>query len=650
RVGLLGSLRSFRRLAESNVVGMIVADLDSGRVTAANEAFLQLVGYTQADLQSGLVNWRDLTPVEYRARDERGVEELRQTGSCPPAETEYVRKDGQRVPVLVGAATVEGAPDTCLVFVADISARRRAEAALRESEARYRSVITALHEGVLLRDAAGIIRACNPSAERILGLSADELIGRASLAPEWSLLQEDGSPFPPDLHPARLALRTGRPSGGTVMGLRRPTGEVTWISVNIQPLTRDGDSAPHGVVTSFTDITASKRAVDRSARLQALTTALAEAITPDEVARVVVVQAASALGASGALVALLTRSGEELELLSAHGYPPDALAAWQSFPASALVPVAEAVRRREPIWVASREEAIDRYQGTDALWTGATNQAWAAVPLSVRGRAIGALGLSFAEPRGVAADDRAFLVTLAQQCGQALERSRLYHEARTAVRDRDQALAAVEAERARLHQVLDVLPEGIRIVDIAGRVILANAAARDIFGADLAENPVLLASDEEATRLFGLCRVDGTPYSVADLPMQRTLCRGEIVRGEQIIFHGGPAGRAIHLLLNSAPLRDASGAIVGGVAVFQDITALKEIERARDDFLSSVSHDLKTPLTTIRGLAQLARHYPDGDLLTSRLDSIITATTQMMSLIGELLDVARLRMGQPLEI
>src|SRR5205807_310660 len=95
--------------------------------------------------------------------------------------------------------------------------QQRAEAALRETEERYRSVIAAMQEGVILLGADGCIRACNASAERILGLSAEEIMGRTPLDPHWRAIHEAGSAFPGETHPVLVTLRTGRPCSNVVM-------------------------------------------------------------------------------------------------------------------------------------------------------------------------------------------------------------------------------------------------------------------------------------------------------------------------------------------------------------------------------------------------------------------------------------------------
>jgi PAS domain S-box-containing protein len=125
-----------RRLVDSNIIGIFIWDFD-GRIIDANEAFLRIVGYGRDDLTSGQLRWRGLTPAEWREEDDRRVAELKATGTCHPFEKEYFHKSGGRVPVLVGAASFEGRSDEGVAFVLDLTDRKRAESAARESERRY---------------------------------------------------------------------------------------------------------------------------------------------------------------------------------------------------------------------------------------------------------------------------------------------------------------------------------------------------------------------------------------------------------------------------------------------------------------------------------------------------------------------------------
>ena len=139
-------------------------------------------------------------------------------------------------------------------------------AALQESEGRYRSVIAAMSEGIVLQDAEGQITHCNESAERILGLTADQMSGRTSLDPAWRAVHPDGSAFPGETHPSMVTLRTGRPCREVVMGVHRPDGSLVWISINSQPLFRSGETTPYAVVTSLTDITEHRREEEARSR------------------------------------------------------------------------------------------------------------------------------------------------------------------------------------------------------------------------------------------------------------------------------------------------------------------------------------------------------------------------------------------------
>jgi PAS domain S-box-containing protein len=131
--------RKIRRLVDANIVGINIWDVE-GRIIEANEAFLQMVGYSREDLVSDLVRWTDLTPPEWRDLIPHQIAELKRTGTAPPYEKEYFRKDGSRVPVFIGSALFDERRGQGVAFVLDLTERKRAEAEARESERRYHEV------------------------------------------------------------------------------------------------------------------------------------------------------------------------------------------------------------------------------------------------------------------------------------------------------------------------------------------------------------------------------------------------------------------------------------------------------------------------------------------------------------------------------
>jgi len=126
------SEEKYRSLVEPNIIGILSADPE--KIIDANEAFLKIVGYTYDDLVEGKIRWKDMTPAEYQVLDARALEEMLSTGSCAPYEKEYFRKDGNRVPVLMGAALLQKSPLQWVCFVMDMTERKKLEERLRNSE------------------------------------------------------------------------------------------------------------------------------------------------------------------------------------------------------------------------------------------------------------------------------------------------------------------------------------------------------------------------------------------------------------------------------------------------------------------------------------------------------------------------------------
>ena len=165
-----------------------------------------------------------------------------------------------------------------VAYVADIVwtivERKQAEAALHESEERYRTTFETIVQGIVYQDTEGCIVSANPAAQEILGLSLDQMLGRTSLDPRWKAIHEDGSDFSGEAHPSMVALRTGLQVRDGVMGVFNPRRNAyTWIAINAVPQFKAGADTPWQVYTTFEDITARKQAEEalrRNAELLAV--------------------------------------------------------------------------------------------------------------------------------------------------------------------------------------------------------------------------------------------------------------------------------------------------------------------------------------------------------------------------------------------
>ena len=205
-----------------------------------------------------------------------------------------------------------------------------------------------------------------------------------------------------------------------------------------------------------------EQAAECTARLQAVTAAFSEALTPAQVAEVVVNQGIAALGVSSGFVAVLTDHDTSLEIVESVGLPQEIIDSWKCFPVTAPVPMAEIVRTGEPIFLESVDAFVTQYPILAHVPVKTGNRAFACIPLTVEGRTLGGMSFSFADATRFSEEDRAFMLTLGHLCGQAIARARLYEaeqrartDAETANRIKDEFLAVLSHElRSPLNPIL----------------------------------------------------------------------------------------------------------------------------------------------------------------------------------------------------
>ena len=267
RVELEASEARHRELFESNGAIQLLADAEDARILDVNPAAEAFYGWPRETMRSMLA-----TDLESSTLEEwRALSDTIAVGTGHRQMREHRAASNQRRQVDTFTSLVQIAGRRVVhVIIQDVSDRVRAEALARESEARYHAVIVSMREGVVVHDHMGAIGALNPSAERILGFSSAQLLGVEPREEDWEATHDDGSPWPEELHPALVALRTGESQPRAIMGVRRGDGAFIWLAVTAAPLTRAGETQPHGAVAVFTDITAERVAEDRLRQAQKL--------------------------------------------------------------------------------------------------------------------------------------------------------------------------------------------------------------------------------------------------------------------------------------------------------------------------------------------------------------------------------------------
>ena len=136
-----------RRILDSNIIGILFSDIH-GHILEANDAFLNLIGYTRAEMQTSQISWLDLTPPECAPAESRAAVELMNTGSCKPYEKQYIHKQGHRIDVLVGFTFLEGSREQVVCIVLDITQQKQMERALKEQEEQYRLLQSATNDAI----------------------------------------------------------------------------------------------------------------------------------------------------------------------------------------------------------------------------------------------------------------------------------------------------------------------------------------------------------------------------------------------------------------------------------------------------------------------------------------------------------------------
>ena len=601
------ALERYRLLSE-HARDIILFIGHDGRILEANGAAVAAYGYTREELLG-------LTIYQLRAEQTAPLvaQQLRQAETEGITfETVHRRKDGSTFAVEVAARATRVRGETVLLsIVRDISERKRAEAErerlLKEVEferARWQAMVESMPDPVTVCDKDGHATYVNAAQTQLFGHQIKEGLALEEHAAHYQAYRPDGTPFTATDMPLQRAALYGEEGRNVEVVLRTGTGEERFTTWSAAPL-RDAEGRPAGAVAVGRDVTEQRRAEAERGRLLAEVQARADELQ-------------AIADGTHACLALLDPDFNFLLVnetyVASCGHTREELLGRNHF---AFFPNAD----NEAIFARVRDTgvaytAIEKpFEYVDQPERGTTYWNWVLVPLKDREGRVEKLLLS--------------LLDVTPQV-----RARLRVE-EMAEQTRRQA--------AQMQALLENLGEAVSIVDASGRPVLRNQAARELTGILDESVPDMVANG----RGLVILKPDGTPLPHAEWPIARLL-RGERFTGQEVILVR-PDGSQRAVLVSGSTVRNDEGAVELTITVYSDITAQRQLEKAREEFVSLISHDLRQPLTVVTGMAQwlerrLAELALAREVVTAR--RILTSGRRMNSMLQDLVESARLEAGK----
>jgi PAS domain S-box-containing protein len=593
----------FRTLAVLAPAGIVLTDA-RGQVTYANEACCRIVGRSAEEM----MGWGWSLALHPEDRESITAEWAEAATSGRPYDTfehRFLHPDGSMVWTHTITAPIRGEAGELLghtVVVMDITERKRAEEALRASEERFRTVYENAPAGIGVFSLEGRFLAANQAYASIVGYTRDELLGKTF---QDITVPED---LAADLENAARLLSGESESCLMEKRYLRKDGHPVWVLLNVS-LLRDSHGQPFRFIAQALDITERKRAEEALAGHVRLMEAVfqgshTQLVYLDRDFNFVQVNEAYARACAKAREDFAGHNHFEL-------YPH---------------PENEAIFRRvrdtgEPFEVKAKPFVFpDHPEWGETYWD------WRLTPVKGAGGRVEGLVFSL---------------------GDVTERVRRLEELEQA-RRQIEALARREEERANwLAAILEQLPAGVFIMSADEKVVMASRTVTSEW---------LDGSMEGYGQRWRLLRPDGTPLASEERPSVKALREGKAASNVEMILVR-PDGRQMPVGASALPLRDDAGRVISVLTVFWDLTEqkeaqrkLEEVSRLKDEFLSMASHELKTPVTSIKIFAELASRHPEV-IQPEFLKRLLRQSDQLVQLINDLLDVSRLEMGRmPIEL
>ncbi|MEO5568016.1 MAG: ATP-binding protein [Gemmatimonadaceae bacterium] len=387
-------------------------------------------------------------------------------------------------------------------------------------------------------DGSGRPTAVNPAFEKLWGASIDDVPAGYTVMTDPQLVAAGVIPL---VRRAFDGEATSLPPVRYEMSQSAGRGKILWTQAHLYPV-RGADGRIEQVVLTHEDVTARhdaeeglSHALARTEQLQTLTAALSQASTPDEVGAAIVQHATAVLRATSIIIARIADNGNSLELLNVGVVPDSVIQPWRSFPITAPVPLADVARGGQAKFIENRSQWIEQYPHLVEDLDSTGHCATIVLPLFAGGRPIGVMGAAFDHPRDFDEGMRTFAQTVANQCAQALDRSRLFESERVARREAESANRAKSDFLAimshELRTPLNAIGGYAELLEMGVRGPLGEEQRRDL-GRIQASQRHLLGLINEVLN-YAKLESGNVIYDIADIPIAVALLNAQTLVAPQ---------------------------------------------------------------------------------------------------------------------
>jgi len=631
-VALRKSQGWLRALLEHSYDAIVLTSAD-GKTIYASPSIQRVIGYTPEeylahngaelmhpdDLEDGITFFRHL-------REQSGV-------TMPPHHTRFRHKNGSWRWIEYTATNLLTDPTIgALVFnFRDITERKHAE----ETQHLLAAIVASSDDVIVSKTLNGIITSWNAAAEKLFGYTAEEAVGQ-----HITLI------IPPELHQEEEViiqkLRNGERIDHYETVRLRKDGTTVAVSLSISPV-RDKEGKIIGAAKIARDITERKRAEEQQAFLSEVSTILASSLdyqtTLSTVARLAVPRLAD-----WCAIDLVEHDGTIEQVAVFH--PDQEIIAWSKQvqqlhqpEINATVGVPEVIRTGKTLFFPMVTDAMlvaaAKSKEELALMRKIGVSSCIMVPLRLQGKVFGTMTFSFTHAsRHYIRADVAFAETVASRVVLAIENAQLYRQAKEA--------------REQLEVILQNVADGIIVYNQHRQIIYANEAAAHLTGFSSVQ-AMLETLPNRILAQFELIDEQGHPFPLSQLPHRRVL-DGEQEAQAIIGYRKSSTTQSIHWSISKArPVLDEQGKLLFVITIIHDITERLQAEQRKDEFISMASHELKTPVTSLKGFAHVlerrlrARGDEQGLAYLAKMDRQLNKLT---NLISELLDISRMQTGK----